>query len=281
MCKTEKTFKLKMAVMLPIFCLALAFFITGCGQDRNEEMKVHQEAETAAKDLMSQQIQKKPFCTAITNYTPETFTFCREVKDQDDTRYEVTGTYRCTFGCDTNKNFLEVKMKQNFMMRKSENDTWENVSDQEITILKSSAEENSDAVKQLEESKYTAFLSRHDASGKTLQQIAQTLLYDFMLQLSDQTEEKKTFIPAAIHDQVDELYRVNDFSKLNGDYGDAKNIWESVGGIYGNYIGYIEGLGYEGPLFSEDWDKIKEHRLNQANVLIVEKEDGYYLEWKL
>lgn len=56
---------------------------------------------------------------------------------------------------------------------------------------------------------------------KPLQQIAQTL-YDFMLQLSDQTEEKKTFIPAAIHDQVDELYRVNDFSKLNGDYGDAK-----------------------------------------------------------
>ena len=34
-------------------------------------------------------------------------------------------------------------------------------------------------------------------------------------------------------------------------------------------------------LFSEDWDKIKEHRLNQANVLIVEKEDGYYLEWKI
>ena len=124
MCKAEKTFKLKIAVILPILCLALALFATGCGQDRNEEMKVHQEAETAAKDLMSQQIQKKPFCTAITNYTPETFTFCREVKDQDDTLYE-------------------------------------------------------------------------------------------------------------------------------------------------------------GPLFSKDWDKIKEHRLNQANVLIVEKEDGYYLKWKI
>lgn len=124
MCKVEKTFKLEMAVILPILCLALALFATGCGQDRNEEMKVHQEAETAAKDLMSQQIQKKPFCTAITNYTPETFTFCREVKDQDDTLYE-------------------------------------------------------------------------------------------------------------------------------------------------------------GPLFSKDWDKIKEHRLNQANVLIVEKEDGYYLKWKI
>ena len=35
------------------------------------------------------------------------------------------------------------------------------------------------------------------------------------------------------------------------------------------------------PLFSKDWDKIKEHRLNQANVLIVEKEDGYYLKWKI
>lgn len=160
MCKTEKTFKLKNGSHATHLLFSLSILYNGCGQDRNEEMKVHQEAETAAKDLMSQQIQKKPFCTAITNYTPETFTFCREVKDQDDTLYEVTGTYRCTFGCDTNKSFLEVKMKQNFMMRKSENDTWENVSDQEITILKSSAEENSDAVKQLEESKYTAFLSR-------------------------------------------------------------------------------------------------------------------------
>ena len=37
MCKAEKTFKLEMAVILPILCLALALFATGCGQDRNEE----------------------------------------------------------------------------------------------------------------------------------------------------------------------------------------------------------------------------------------------------
>ena len=40
MCKVEKTFKLKMAVMLPILCLALAFFMIGCGQDRNEGLEL-------------------------------------------------------------------------------------------------------------------------------------------------------------------------------------------------------------------------------------------------
>lgn len=250
-----------------------------------EEIKIHEQAENAAADHMKELTDKKPYNVMLLKYTPEEFYLSGESKDEAGNKlYEVTGRYACSFSCDMKKSFLDVELEQKFLMRQTDDGTWEtadeNIGLSKTNVLKNSAENAKDTVRTLEESAYRAFLSKDDAKDKNVRQIEQSLLYDFMLNMMDQTEEQRTFMPVAMENKVENLHQLHDWSEIKGDLRDTERIWESDGGIYGRYIGYIEGLGYDGPFFADDWKNAEKRKMNQSGVLVIEKKDGYYLQWQ-
>lgn len=278
-----------------VMCFALGVFAAGCGgtgdssgdgdagnNGGSQAQGIYAEAEKAAEDFMQQRLEEKPYSLYVESYEMGEFIYTSEATDDNgNTIYEVDGTYKCTFGCNENPDYLTLKLAQKFQMKQNEDGSWTNEGSQQVDVLESSADTDTTAIKTLEETSFEPFLSRENAEGMDTNDIGNALVMDLMMNYTSQADEARTFFPAGLSDELDGWQWVQDLTSLDGISDEvkaaAKNVWLNDGGIAGVYVGYIDGVGFEGPLFVDEWEKVSNHMISQSKIYMVEKEDGYYM----
>lgn len=183
-------------MLVLVMCFALAMFASGCdgsGSDDGDNIGgsqaqgIYAEAEKAAEDFMQQRLEEKPYSLYVESYEMGEFIYTSETTDDDGNAiYEVDGTYRCTFGCNENPDYLTLKLAQKFQMKQNEDGSWTNEGSQQADVLESSADTDTTAIKTLEETSFEPFLSREDAEGMDTNDIGNALVMDLMMNYTSQ-----------------------------------------------------------------------------------------------
>lgn len=98
-------------MLVLVMCFALAVFAAGCGgagdNGGSQAQGIYADAEKAAEDFMQQRLEEKPYSLYVESYEMVEFIYTSETTDDDgNTIYEVDGTYKCTFGCNENPDYL-------------------------------------------------------------------------------------------------------------------------------------------------------------------------------
>ena len=263
-----------------LLALQMMFMMIGCNESYNkEEKKMHAQAEQAAHDLLEKRLQEQPYNLYLAAAELGDFCFLK----MEENLYVINGTYTCTYGPDTEQSFLTVTMEEQFKMQQYEDGTWQcaqhkslsQTGETDLRVVSSSVDYPEDGlVTSLEAGSYEPFISKEEVQGINASEIAGKLLKDYMTHFTTPEEKRSFTLVCASSSGMPKLEVIMETSNEPG----IKNVWKLQEGIKGKYVGYIEGLGYSGPLFQHDWTNEEEVNLNQESFYLFEKADGYSLK---
>ena len=258
--------------------IGAVLLLSGCGNSvSDEELALRQQAETAAYDLVKGKLTSSPDNLAVTAYeinAPEEFEFV----EMEGETYVIGGSYAFTYGFSQQQPILAVTVEADFAVKQNEQGEWSLAEIRPSKIESDGEKERDGWTNSIDDSSCVPFISDKALEEKQLNpalditRIAQELVYKLMLELNSYDGEKETFM--LLHSQSPE----HSLEKIEVPAGkDAIAVWKFRGNITGNYIGYIKGLGYAGPLLQSGF-ALEEQSLHQEPLYLVTRADGYYLE---
>lgn len=268
----------KLLTGLSAAIIGAVLLLSGCGNSvSDEELALRQQAESAAYDLVKEMFTSSPDNLAVTDYEindPDEFKFV----EMEDETYIISGGYAFTYGFNQQQPILDAAVEADFAVKQSEQGEWILAEIRPSKIESNGEKERDGWTNSIDDSSCVPFISNKPLEEKQLDpalnitQIAQDLVYKLMLELNSYDGEKETFILLQANSPENSLEKIDVPSGQ-----DAVAVWKFRGNITGNYIGYIKGLGYAGPLLQDDF-ALEEQSLHQEPLYLVKRTDGYYLE---
>ncbi len=270
---TGESRMMKKSVLVHTLILVIFVFLFGCGNHFSEtELLLQQQAEEAARGLLEEKFQESPDNFAVIDYEIDPQEDFQLVEIKDDT-YIIRGGSAFTYGYNRQQPILNVTVEADLAIKQSGQGKW-SMEEFRPKKIESDGEKNRNGwTNSIDGSSYVPFISKKSAEEKQMDitRIAQELVYKLMLELNNCDGEKETFMLSAnVPDHSLEMIEVPD-----GKNADA--VWRFGGNITGNFVGYIQGLGYAGPLLQSDFPS-EEQPLNQEPLYLLKKSEGYYLE---
>lgn len=195
--------------------------------------------------------------------------------EMKDDMYMIRGGFQCSYGWSKEKSVLEMEVEADYTLKQSVEGNWSIEGITPVRIESDAEKKGKGWITSVDESSLVPFISTKEVEEGKMQipSIAQNLLGKLMVEFSNYEREKATFLLAAASSSTLNLEQI----KVPEGWNDVKACWKIEEGIYGSYLGYIEGLGYMSPMLQTDFGS-QDMTLNQKPLYLVKKQDGYYLE---